>query len=139
MRGFDPDEIEVIALIARYHRRGRPKRSHPGFSGLSREQRRAVRWLAAMVRLAEGLDRSRAQLVQDVRLTEHGGRWTIQMIFRGDVELEYWAAQRHVAPLESELGRPVVLLEPRRRGTRADGDETGARRKKPGAKSQEPG
>lgn len=118
LRGFEPEEIDVIALAARYHRRGRPKRSHPGFSTLSRERRRTVRWLAAMLRLAEGLDRSRAQVVQDVRLERDGGTWTIQLVSRGDVELEYWAASRHLAPLASRLGGSVTLVRPGRRRTR---------------------
>lgn len=115
LRGFEPEEIDVIALTARYHRRGTPKRSHPGFSTLSRERRRTVRWLAAMLRLAEGLDRSRAQLVQDVRLEAHGKGWTLQLVARDDVELERWAALRHVEPLEARLGSAVSIAPSRRR------------------------
>ena len=40
LRGFEPDEIETIALIARYHRRATPKRRHDGFGDLPRKQRR---------------------------------------------------------------------------------------------------
>ena len=61
LRGFDPQETEVIALIARYHRQATPKKSHDGFGDLPRPLRKTVRALAAMVRLAEGLDRSHAQ------------------------------------------------------------------------------
>src|SRR5215207_6195272 len=61
LRGFDPEEIEVIALVARYHRQGTPKKSHEGYGGLRGSRRRAVKALSAMVRLAEGLDRSHAQ------------------------------------------------------------------------------
>ena len=113
LRGFEPDEIEIMALVTRYHRRGTPKRSHPGFATLPRASRRAVRWMAAMVRLAEGLDRSRAQLVHDIQFEQHDGGWTLQLIARGDVELECWAAQRHMAPFEKALKSPVTLLAPR--------------------------
>ena len=41
LRGFEPDEIEMIALIARYHRRGTPKRHHDGFG---RCRARGGRW-----------------------------------------------------------------------------------------------
>jgi exopolyphosphatase/guanosine-5'-triphosphate,3'-diphosphate pyrophosphatase len=114
LRGFEPDEIEMIALMTRYHRRGRPQRSQPGFATLPKASRRTVRWLAAMVRLAEGLDRSRAQLVHHIRLEQHDGGWTLQLVARGDVELECWAAQRHMAPLEKALKSTVTLLAPRR-------------------------
>src|SRR3954452_21084910 len=54
LRGFDPEEIEIIALVARYHRQGLPKKSHQGYGDLRGSKRRAVKALAAMVRLAEG-------------------------------------------------------------------------------------
>jgi exopolyphosphatase/guanosine-5'-triphosphate,3'-diphosphate pyrophosphatase len=59
LRGFDPQEIEIIALLARYHRQATPKKTHDGY-GASRKPPRTVRTLAAMLRLAEGLDRSHA-------------------------------------------------------------------------------
>jgi exopolyphosphatase/guanosine-5'-triphosphate,3'-diphosphate pyrophosphatase len=95
---------------------------------LPRASRRTVRWLAAMVRLAEGLDRSRAQLVHDIQLAQHDGGWTLQLVARGDVELECWAAQRHMAPLEKALKSTVTLLPARRhRGaTRARAPYNGA-------------
>src|SRR5262249_14478881 len=62
LRGFEPDEIEKIALIARYHRQAAPKRDHDGFGDLKRRARKKVRALAAMLRLAERLDRSHAPI-----------------------------------------------------------------------------
>ena len=117
LRGFEPDEIEVMALLTRYHRRGTAKKSHPTFARLPRPMRRAVRWLSAMLRVAESLDRSRAQLVERITLTEHDEGWTLQVIGRADLELEVWAAQRHVEPLAEELGWPVRIVgaRPRRR------------------------
>ena len=53
LRGFAPEEIEVIALVARYHRRGTPKRSHEEYARLDVAQRRTVRHLASLLRLAE--------------------------------------------------------------------------------------
>ena len=63
LRGFEPEEVEVIALVARHHRRGLPKKSRGGYASLPARLRRTVRTLAAMLRLAEGLDRSHAQSV----------------------------------------------------------------------------
>ena len=67
LRGFHPDEIEVIALVARYHRRGTPKRSHEEYAGLSSALRRTVRTLASILRVAESLDRSHGQVDQRTR------------------------------------------------------------------------
>jgi exopolyphosphatase/guanosine-5'-triphosphate,3'-diphosphate pyrophosphatase len=107
LRGFEPDEVEVMALLTRYHRRGTPKKSHPTFARLPRPARRAIRWLSAMLRVAESLDRSRAQLVERITLTEHGDGWRMRVAGSADLELEVWAAQRNSGPLSEELGAPV--------------------------------
>ena len=63
LRGFHPDEIEVIALVARYHRRGTPKQIARGVRRASPPPlRRTVRTLASILRVAESLDRSHAQV-----------------------------------------------------------------------------
>ena len=107
LRGFDPSEIEVIALIARYHRQATPKKSHEGYADLSGALRRTVRTLAAIVRLAEGLDRSHAQAIAGVDLYPRGDDYLARLRAAGDAELELWAAHRHVTPLEEVLGRPI--------------------------------
>ncbi len=107
LRGFDPNEIEVIALIARYHRQSEPKKSHEGYTDLRGPERRAVRALAAMVRLAEGLDRSHAQAVAGLDVFPRGDDYLIRLRSSGDAELELWAAQRHAAALEGVLEKPL--------------------------------
>src|SRR5205814_4382384 len=56
LRGFEPEEAEVIALVARYHRKTPPKKSHEPYTALKPKVRAVVRWLAAIVRLAETLE-----------------------------------------------------------------------------------
>jgi exopolyphosphatase / guanosine-5'-triphosphate,3'-diphosphate pyrophosphatase len=107
LRGFDPDEIEMVALIARYHRQATPKKAHEGFGDLRGPARRAVRALAAMVRLAEGLDRSHARALSGIELYPASDHYLARLHARGDAELELWAAHRHAGPLERMLGRPV--------------------------------
>jgi exopolyphosphatase/guanosine-5'-triphosphate,3'-diphosphate pyrophosphatase len=107
LRGFEPQEIEAIALMARYHRQGTPKKKHEGYSDLSGSLRATVRVLGAIVRLAEGLDRSHAQAVAGIDLLPHGDDYLARLRARGDVELEIWAAHRHVAPLERALDAPI--------------------------------
>ena len=107
LRGFEPEEVEVIALVTRYHRRGLPKRSHEGFGDLSPELRRTVRVLAAILRLAEGLDRSHQQSVAALEIAPGTQDLLLRIKPAGDTELELWAAQRSVAPLEKVLRRIV--------------------------------
>jgi len=107
LRGFDPQEIEVIALLARYHRQATPKKSHEGYGDLRGSLRKTVRTLSAMVRLAEGLDRSHAQAIAGLDLYPRGDDYLARLRANGDAELELWAAHRHVAPLEAVLGKPI--------------------------------
>jgi exopolyphosphatase/guanosine-5'-triphosphate,3'-diphosphate pyrophosphatase len=109
LRGFEPDEIETIALIARYHRQATPKRKHEGFTGLPGRTRRIVRTLAAILRLAESLDRSHAQTISGFELHDRGDDDLLQLRTTGDAELELWAAARHAAPFERMTGKPLRL------------------------------
>jgi exopolyphosphatase/guanosine-5'-triphosphate,3'-diphosphate pyrophosphatase len=109
LRGFEPDEIETIALVARYHRRASPKRRHDGYGGLSRDGRRTVRALAAILRLAESLDRSHAQSIAALDLHDRGDDALLQLRTVGDAELELWAATRHAAPFEKLIGKPLRI------------------------------
>jgi exopolyphosphatase / guanosine-5'-triphosphate,3'-diphosphate pyrophosphatase len=107
LRGFDPREIEVMALVARYHRRATPGRKHDGYGTLPGALRRTVRTLAALLRLAEGLDRSHSQPLTSVQVHDRGEDALVQLRASGDAELELWAASRHVAPLEKLIGKPL--------------------------------
>jgi exopolyphosphatase/guanosine-5'-triphosphate,3'-diphosphate pyrophosphatase len=116
LRGFEPDEIEVIGLVARYHRRGVPKKSHEDYSTLSGPLRRTVKILAGIVRLAEGLDRSHAQTIGAVHIREKKDGLLVRLRAVGDAELELWAAERHAQPLADALERPVRFEVTPRKG-----------------------
>jgi exopolyphosphatase/guanosine-5'-triphosphate,3'-diphosphate pyrophosphatase len=109
LRGFDPEEVEIIALVARYHRQATPKKSHEGYGDLDAGQRRTVRLLSAFVRVAEGLDRSHSHVVADLTVSpgDDGDSLLLRVGATGDAELEQWAAQRYLPPLERELDCPV--------------------------------
>ena len=109
LRGFEPEEIETIGLVARYHRQGTPKRKHEGFRDLPRRTRRVVRTLSAMLRLAESLDRSHAQSIAGFDIHDRGDDDLLQLRTTGDAELELWAAARHSAPFERMTGKPLRL------------------------------
>jgi exopolyphosphatase/guanosine-5'-triphosphate,3'-diphosphate pyrophosphatase len=123
LRGFDPDETEVIGLLARYHRRGEPKRSDEDFARLPSKLRKAVRKLAPMLRLAESLDRSHAQVVNSLTLRDRGRDYLLRLRSTTDAELEVWAANANLEPFENLLGKPVRVeassqREPERIATR---------------------
>jgi exopolyphosphatase/guanosine-5'-triphosphate,3'-diphosphate pyrophosphatase len=150
LRGFDPQEIEIIALLARYHRQATPKKDHDGYGSLKGTLRKSVRTLAAMLRLAEGLDRSHAQVVIALDVVPRGNAYLIRLRAAGDAELELWAAHRHGTELERVLhrplrfevsGRPSTKLR-RRANTRtrtADKKERGLHAQKPDHAARVPG
>jgi exopolyphosphatase/guanosine-5'-triphosphate,3'-diphosphate pyrophosphatase len=107
LRGFEPEEIEVIALITRYHRKSTPKKSHAPFAALRPKLRDTVTHLSAILRLAETLDRSHSQTVSAAELDDRGKEYLLKLRATGDAELELWAAQRQIAPLEALLGKTV--------------------------------
>jgi len=109
LRGFHPDEIEVMALVARYHRRGTPKRSHEEYAGLAPALRRTVRALASILRVAESLDRSHAQPISGLEVHDRGDQLVVALHSAGDSELEVWATGRHLEPFERLVGKPVRL------------------------------
>jgi exopolyphosphatase / guanosine-5'-triphosphate,3'-diphosphate pyrophosphatase len=110
LRGFEPEEIEVMALLTRYHRRARPKRSHPGYGKLSKPLRRTVKALSVFLQLAETLDRSRNGVVRKVEVRERNGALRLDVYAVGDVELEVWAANRQLSALEATLGRTAKIV-----------------------------
>lgn len=67
-QSFGPPEVEIIAQVARYHRKSMPELDHPEYRALSDWDRRIVQQLSAQLRLADALDRSHAQVVQNVRV-----------------------------------------------------------------------
>jgi exopolyphosphatase/guanosine-5'-triphosphate,3'-diphosphate pyrophosphatase len=111
LRGFEPVDVERIALVARYHRQGTPKKSHEELAGLSRGDRDAIAVLGGMVRLAEGLDRSHDQVVDDMTVQITGNRVQVQLETTGDAELELWAADRHAAALAEALGSEISVTK----------------------------
>jgi exopolyphosphatase/guanosine-5'-triphosphate,3'-diphosphate pyrophosphatase len=64
---FSPHEVELIANVARYHRRVFPKRSHPNLASMSDEDRRLIAQLSGILRVADGLDRTHSQSVSSVK------------------------------------------------------------------------
>lgn len=94
LAGFTRREIELMANIARYHRGGRPKLKHANFARLSAEDRELVRRLAALLRLAVGLDRSHAQRVTDLAVRCADGVAIIDVEAAAEPVVELWGAEQ---------------------------------------------
>jgi exopolyphosphatase / guanosine-5'-triphosphate,3'-diphosphate pyrophosphatase len=112
LAGLTDAEIEVIAQIARYHRKSAPKPSHPDFAALPASDQELVRALAAILRVAIGLDRSHQARVRHVRteLDPHRVVIRVESADGADTSLELYAADERKDLLEAVLGRPVELV-----------------------------
>ena len=75
--GLSTQDRELVALLARYHRRYDPEPNHPHFADLSREDRMNVLKLAALLRVADALDRSHVQRIKSIQLRPEGSRLRI--------------------------------------------------------------
>jgi exopolyphosphatase / guanosine-5'-triphosphate,3'-diphosphate pyrophosphatase len=113
LSGFTDHEIELIALVARYHRKSEPKPKHEEFAALRPGDQEVVRSLAALLRVAIGLDRTHAGLVEAVRVTEVDDAMVIEVAGRpeADLSLELFTATERKDLLEEVLGRSVRVVE----------------------------
>lgn len=107
--GFTPREREVVAGVARYHRRALPRRRHDGYAALSAEDRRLVRRLGGILRLADGLDRTRGAHVRSVRLRLGPGHATLLLEGEGDLAVEAGGAREKGDLFERAFGRRLVV------------------------------
>ena len=104
--GFTADEIIMIANIARYHRRAVPALKHQEFTQLAPRVRRVVRMLSALLRVADGLDRTHCSVVRTVKV-KTGKTIMIEAVVTGDAEMELWAAKSRADLLEQVFRKPV--------------------------------
>ncbi len=94
LKGFSSDEIAVLSLVARYHRKATPRDSHEAYAKLSSQQKDRVKVLAALLRVADGLDRGYAQRVRSVRCKINDKSVELTLSAAEDPELEVWGARR---------------------------------------------
>jgi len=91
--GFTPREREIIANLARYHRKAKPKKNHSNFSILTEEDQQLVRELGSILRLADGLDRRRNRQVEKLKCRLENGTLKLNLIGTGDLSVEAYGAQ----------------------------------------------
>jgi exopolyphosphatase / guanosine-5'-triphosphate,3'-diphosphate pyrophosphatase len=137
LTGFTDREIELIAQVARYHRKSAPRKKHPEFAALSRDDQQRVRVLAGILRVAVNLDRNHSGRVRSVTCHEgKAGVMTVEVTAMPDqdVSLELYSANGRADLLAEALGGPVEVVERpadrlavlRRAGIPTGGDAAGA-------------
>ncbi len=124
LNGFSHREIALLAMLVRIHRKGSID-TREFAAVLADDDGERVARLGALLRIAEYLERSKAQVVRDVRVRvgegEEGGdgeghtRVQIQVEAEGDATVELWAANRRSNLFQSAFGCAVEIVEATRK------------------------
>ncbi|MFO8098499.1 MAG: Ppx/GppA phosphatase family protein [Salinibacter sp.] len=109
LQGFRGHEIRMMSLIARYHRGAAPDPDDKYFRALSSGRQARVRQLAALLRLAEGLDRSHFQNVTALRARLTDDVLHLQVTTKADPQLEVWSGTEEGALFEVVFNRSLQL------------------------------
>lgn len=112
--GLTDHEIEMIALVARYHRKSAPKPSHVEFAALDENDRTVVRLCAGVLRVAFGLDRGHDGKVRRVEADVRKRSVVISAEptdGAADLSLELYVANERADLLSAALGRSVEVVQ----------------------------
>ncbi len=105
--GFTSRERAIIANVARYHRRSEPKKKHTGFARLPAPDRALVVRLAAILRVADGLDRTHTQSVGDAILRREHDGFSLRVLAPSESAVDIWGAERKSPLFERAFGGPL--------------------------------
>jgi len=108
--GFSSRDRELMAQIARYHRKSPPKRKHAAFQALHDKDRLIVSRLGGILRMADGLDRRRAGLVHEVSCELRGKEITINLESTEDISVEIFGANTKKDLFEKAFGAGAVFV-----------------------------
>jgi exopolyphosphatase/guanosine-5'-triphosphate,3'-diphosphate pyrophosphatase len=109
--GLTEREIRMVANIARYHRGARPKPRHKGFAALDPDDREIVEMLSAILRLADGLDRSHTDAVRDLEVWPDGDDLVLLLDCPFGCGTEVWAGEKKGRFLEEVFGVQLRVRE----------------------------
>ncbi len=119
--GLTDDEKEIVANVARYHRKSFPKVEHEAFAALDEADRRRVVRLAAILRIADAMDVEHAGKVDELDTRVRGSKLQLRIDGRDDLLLEQWAVRKKCRLFEETFGVQVKV----ERGNRAKAATTG--------------
>jgi len=112
MPGFAKDESDLIAQIARYHRKSMPKKTHSSFDLLSKEKQYQVWILGGILRIAEGIDRKQKSNVVDIDIFVEKSKIHFKLISKDKNNLlstEIWSANSRKDMLSKVLNKKIEI------------------------------
>ena len=109
--GLDRLDVTIVALVARYHRHSGPRLAHPSYAALSTDDRIRVCKLAALLRVADALERTHAQRVAKLEIRRDAGKLRIRLPGLADAAVERLAMASKADLFEQVFGLSVVIDE----------------------------
>jgi exopolyphosphatase / guanosine-5'-triphosphate,3'-diphosphate pyrophosphatase len=109
--GLRQGELEIIGNVARYHRRAMPQRSHTAYTSLERDERVIVSKLAAILRVANALDKLSIQKASDLKVSREGDRIVLTFPNVTDLTMEKVALADRSDLFTEVFGKQIILRD----------------------------
>jgi exopolyphosphatase/guanosine-5'-triphosphate,3'-diphosphate pyrophosphatase len=109
--GLRKRELELIANIARYHRRAMPQRSHVPYVALDRDERMIVSKLAAILRVANALDKDHLQIALEPKISREGDQIILTAPNISDMTMGRLALASRSDFFTEIFGKKIILRE----------------------------
>ncbi len=107
--GLDRADVTIVALVARYHRHSCPVLDHPSYAALNTDDRIRVSKLAALLRVADALERTHAQRVSQIEIRQEPGKLRLRLPGLADAAVERLAMDSKADLFEQVFGLAVVI------------------------------
>ena len=109
--GLNRRDVTIVALVARYHRHSGPRLDHPSYAALSTDDRIRVCKLAALLRVADALERTHVQRVAKLEIRRESGKLRIRLPGLADAAVERLAMSSKADLFEQVFGLSVIIDE----------------------------
>ena len=109
LQAFRPEELEIIANVARYHRGSQPKNKHDNYGSLGDADQMRVCQMAAALRVAGGLDRSHNQSIRSVQVAGTPGQVVLTVNASEYPEVDLWACRRRADMFEKVFDAALTV------------------------------
>jgi exopolyphosphatase/guanosine-5'-triphosphate,3'-diphosphate pyrophosphatase len=108
--GLDYRYLQLVAAIARFHRKSEPNSRNVEFACLLEEDQYKLICFAGILRLADSLDREHIQSVKSIKVEDKADKVELQIEANGDFLLEKWSFTKKSQLLSKTLGKPIVIV-----------------------------
>ena len=86
--GLTRHDMQIVATVARYHRKALPSPAHPEFASLPQDDRMTVVKLAAILRVADALERTHRETPRVLEFRREADRFVILLRDMEDLTME---------------------------------------------------